>query len=214
MWLVHTTIRWTVLGAEHRDALVAGGGPFIAGFWHGRLLFSPFWAPRGRRTLAIISNNHDGALIAATVARFGVEAVRGSTSDPRKRFRNKGGHAAFSTALTALESGAVVGITPDGPRGPRMRAQPGIAALSIAAQVPVLPVAFSTRRGRLLRGWDRFLVPLPFDRGWLVFGPPINPPPRGSDALLEAHRATVEAALNDVTATADRLADREALCPA
>jgi lysophospholipid acyltransferase (LPLAT)-like uncharacterized protein len=145
------------------------------------------------------------------VARFGVEAIRGSTTDPRKRFRDKGGSVAFTAALAALHTGAVVAITPDGPRGPRMKAQPGVAALSIAAQVPVLPVAFSTRRGRMLRGWDRFLLPMPFDRGVLVYGPPIAPPPRGSsDAATEDHRLTIETAITDVTRQADRLAGRGA----
>lgn len=211
---VHATTRWTVIGAEHRDSLLADGVPFIAAFWHGRLFFSPFWVPRGRRTLAVISNNHDGELIAETVARFGVEAVRGSTADPRKRFRNKGGGAAFAAALDALGTGAVVGITPDGPRGPRMHALPGVAGLSMAAQVPVLPVAFSTRRGRVLRGWDRFLVPLPFDRGVLAFGPAIAPPPQGDDGAIEAHRVRIEAALNTVTAEADRRCGRDPVLPA
>lgn len=214
MRLVHATTRWTVVGAAHRAAVVETGGPFIAAFWHGRLFFSPFWVPRGRRTLAVISNNHDGALISDTVARFGVEAVRGSTADPRKRFRDKGGRLAFAAALAALEAGAVVGITPDGPRGPRMRAQPGVAALSVAAQAPVLPVAFATRRGRLLRGWDRFLVPLPFDRGVLVYGAPLVPPLRGDEAAVEAHRLAVEQALNAVTAEADQLAGRAPVAPA
>ena len=214
MRLAHATTRWTVVGAANRAAVVDTGGAFIAAFWHGRLFFSPFWVPRGRRTLAVISNNHDGALISDTVAHFGVEAVRGSTAHPGKRFRDKGGRLAFAAALSALESGAVVGITPDGPRGPRMHAQPGVAALSVAAQVPVLPVAFATCRGRLLRGWDRFLVPMPFDRGVLVYGSPLAPPPRGDEAAAEAHRQAIEAALNAVTAEADRLAGRTPVAPA
>lgn len=210
MRLVHASIRWTVVGEVNRRNLAAQEAPFIAAFWHGRLLFSPFWAPRGRRTVAVISNNHDGALIAETVAQFGVESVRGSTTDPRKPSRDKGGSAAFSAALGALQTGAVIAITPDGPRGPRAEAQPGVAALSIAARAPVLPVAFSTRRGRLLRGWDRFLVPMPFDKGVLVFGTPIPPPEGSDDAAAETHRLAIQSAIDQVTREADRLAGRGA----
>lgn len=197
------TTRWQIEGRDHVDALLADGRGFVAAFWHGRLLFTPFCVPQGRRTLAVISNSRDGDLISATVARFGVQAVRGSSNDPRKSDRDKGGREAFAAALAALQGGAVVGITPDGPRGPRMRAQPGVALLAAAAQVPVLPLAVSTARGRLLGSWDRFLLPRPFDRGVVVYGAPLPPPPRGDDAEIEAHRRAVEAQLNILTAEAD-----------
>ncbi len=208
------TTRWRVEGAEHLDALAARGGPLIACFWHGRLLFSPLWAIPGRRTFAMISNNRDGDLIAATVGRFGVETVRGSSADPRKRRKDKGGREAFVAGLRALSGGGVLAITPDGPRGPRMRAQSGVAGLSAAAEAPVLPIAVSTAHGRLLRSWDRFLLPLPFDRGVMLYGRPIASPGRTADeAAIEAHRLAVETALNALTARADAMAGREAIAP-
>lgn len=214
MRLVRASIRWTVLGGEHRDGVIATGGPVVAAFWHGRLFFSPFWAPPGRRTIAVISQNSDGALIAETVAQFGVESVRGSTFDPRKPDRDKGGREVFAKALAGLQDGAVVAITPDGPRGPRMRTQPGVAALSVAAQAPVLPVAWSSRRGVLTRGWDRFLIPRPFDSGVLIYGAPLMPPPPGDPAAVERHGEAIEAALNAITAEADRRMGRTPVTPA
>ena len=214
MRAVRLSIRWTVIGAEHRDGVLRAGGPVVAAFWHGRLFFSPFWAPAGRRTIAVISHNSDGALIAETVAQFGVESVRGSTFDPRKPDRDKGGREVFASALAGLQDGAVVAITPDGPRGPRMRAQPGVAALSVAAQAPVVPIAWSSRRAAMTRGWDRFLIPRPFDRGVLIYGAPLVPPQAGDPAAIECHRAAIEAALNAVTAEADRLAGRAPVHPA
>lgn len=208
------TTRWQIEGQDHVDALRADGRGFVAAFWHGRLLFTPFCVPQGQRTLAVISNSRDGDLIGAIVARFGVEAVRGSSNDPRKTDRDKGGREAFGAALAALQAGAVVGITPDGPRGPRMRAQPGVAVLSAAAQVPVLPLAVSTRRGRLLGSWDRFLMPRPFDRGVVLYDAPLPPPPRGDEAALEAHRLAIEARLNALTAEADRRMGRGTVEPA
>ncbi len=210
--LCWATTRWTVEGRGHAEALIAGGGPFIAAFWHGRLLFSPLWIPPGRRVFAMISNNHDGALIAALVARFGVRGVRGSSAHPGKRDRDKGGREAFAAAVAALEGGGVLGMTPDGPRGPRMRAQPGVAALSAATGAPVLPVAFATRGGRTARSWDRFLLARPFDRGVTLYGPPI-PPPAGDPASVEAHRLAIEAALNALTARADRMTGRPPIEP-
>lgn len=205
--------RWRVEGREHREAALARGGPVIAALWHGRLFFSPFLAPPGRRAFAMISQNKDGELISDIVAKFGIETVRGSTSDPRKQDKDKGGKQAFDDGAAALRAGGVLAITPDGPRGPSMRARRGGSALSFACGAPVLPVAFSTRRGKLLRSWDRFLLPLPFDRGVLIYGAALTPPASGGAAALEAHRRELEAALTETTRRADVGAGREPVAP-
>lgn len=213
IWLVLRTTRWQVEGREHLDALLARGGGIIPCLWHGRLFMSPTWAPPGRRTVAMISNNADGELIAGVVGWFGVDAVRGSTYDRAKR-RDKGGREAYAGAAEALGGhDAVVAITPDGPRGPRMRAQIGAAMLSIETRAPILPVAFATRRGVVLKSWDRFLLPFPFGRGALVFGPPLDPPAGGA-ASVEPFRAAIEAATTAVTDRADDLMGRPRIAPA
>jgi lysophospholipid acyltransferase (LPLAT)-like uncharacterized protein len=207
------TTRWTGGAAALGAAAAARPGGLIAAFWHGRLFFSPLWAPPGRRAFAMISENRDGALIAAVVARFGIEAVRGSTADPRKPAKDKGGRRAFAAGRRALLEGGVLAVTPDGPRGPRMRAQPGVALLSAVAGAPVLPVAFSTARGRVSPGWDRFLAPFPFGRGAMLWGAPIEPPADDDPVAVEAHRRAIEAALNALTERADRLAGRTPVAP-
>ncbi|TVQ56066.1 MAG: DUF374 domain-containing protein [Rhodobacteraceae bacterium] len=210
---VWRTTRWRRVGTAHRVAVLATGGPVIAAFWHGRLFFSPLWGAEGRRTFAMISNNRDGALIAATAERCGIEPIRGSSADPRKPGKRKGGADAYQAAAEALAGSHVVAVTPDGPRGPRMRAQPGVAVLSARFRAPVAPIVFSTRRGRLARSWDRFLIPLPFDSGVMLYGPPI-PPPEGDDAeAIEAHRLAIEAALNALTAEADAMVGRTPVDP-
>ncbi|MEL7349277.1 MAG: DUF374 domain-containing protein, partial [Pseudomonadota bacterium] len=121
--------RWTVEGDAAKNDLVARRIPFICAVWHGRLFVTPTLAPPGYRTIGMISNNRDGDLIAEIIAAWGVEAVRGSTFDHAKG-RDKGGTQAFVGARKVLTGACCVTITPDGPRGPRMRAQPGIAQLS------------------------------------------------------------------------------------
>ena len=161
--------------------------------------------------VAMISNNRDGAMIAAVAARFGAEAVRGSSFDRRKR-RAKGAAAAYRAALGVLSGArAVLGVTPDGPRGPRMRAQAGVAHLAIASGRAVMPVAISARPAWMARSWDRFLLPLPFARTVVVYGAPLAPP--SADAV-EGHRAAIETALNAVTAEADRICGRAPPVPA
>ena len=116
--LVNATTRWRVEGREHYDRLLAEGTGVIVVMWHGRLFMSPYWGDRNRRTVAMISNNQDGELITAIVGRFGIHAVRGSTYD-RGKARDKGGLRAYVGARRELRrERAIIGMSPDGPRGP------------------------------------------------------------------------------------------------
>ncbi|HSF95905.1 MAG TPA: DUF374 domain-containing protein, partial [Thermohalobaculum sp.] len=135
--LVYLTTRWTVEGYEAARPALEGPGGVVLVTWHGRLFVAPVLAPKTKRCLAMVSRSRDGELFAAILRRWGVGAVRGSTDDRVKR-RPKGGGAAFSQALDALSrTGALVGLTPDGPRGPRHKARPGTARLAAAAQVQI-----------------------------------------------------------------------------
>jgi lysophospholipid acyltransferase (LPLAT)-like uncharacterized protein len=215
--LVNRTTRWRIEGRQHYDGLLAEGTGVIVVMWHGRLFMSPYWGDRRRHTVAMISNNQDGELIAAIVGRFGIHAVRGSTYD-RAKARDKGGLRAYVGARRELKrEHAIIGMSPDGPRGPRMRAQPGAAQLAIETRCPVQPVAFSTRWGRVLASWDRFFLPFPFGPGVQIWGEPLHPPssgdPGGDAAATERFRERIEAALTEVTDRADALCGRAPVPP-
>ena len=210
---VSWTTRWDVQGLENRANVLASGGGVIAAFWHGRLFLSPLWVPKDRRGVAMISNNRDGELITAVVRRFGVHAVRGSTDDHAKK-RDKGGAEAFSDAHQELtRNKALIGITPDGPRGPRMRAQRGAALLAIKTRAPILPITFSTAKGKTTRGWDRFVIPFPFGRGVQVYGTPLWPPEADDDQAVDDFQQQIEAALTEITNRADQICGRPRVEP-
>jgi lysophospholipid acyltransferase (LPLAT)-like uncharacterized protein len=95
-----------------------------------------------------------------------------------------------------------------------MRAQPGVAALSAAAPAPVLPIGWATRRGPRLSSWDRFVLPLPFDRGVLIYGAPIEPPSNVRPDAVSAHLARIEATLIALSVRADREMGLTAIEPA
>ena len=211
--LVNLSTRWDRIGTENYSGLLKQGTGVIATAWHGRLFMAPLWVPRGRRAVAMISRNDDGELISALVARFRVVAIRGSTYD-RAKGRDKGGAEVFAEAIEELsQRHALMAITPDGPRGPRMQAQRGIAQLSIETRAPIQPIAFSVRRGKVMRSWDRFLLPWPFGRGVQIFGDPLWPPETDDEASAEAYRSRIEASLNALTAQADQLCGREPVSP-
>src|SRR5512145_449625 len=55
------------------------GTPVIYAMWHGRILLLP-WLYGALRARVLTSRSRDGELVARVVSRFGLEAVRGSSS--------------------------------------------------------------------------------------------------------------------------------------
>ncbi len=204
--LVHATGRWTVEGGEIPRRYWAEGRPFILCFWHGRLLMMPCCWDRRVPIHMLISSHRDGRIIARTVGHFGIRTVTGSTA--------KGGQAALRAILRLLKSGACVGFTPDGPRGPRMRASMGVISAARLSGAAIVPVTYSARGGRLLGSWDRFLVALPFARGVFVWGDPLEVPRDADPATMEALRRTLEDRLNALTRAADRRCRLPEVAPA
>jgi lysophospholipid acyltransferase (LPLAT)-like uncharacterized protein len=173
-WFIRA-LRATVRLRHHGDGAVraweAEGERFILAFWHRHLLLMPY-AYRGRRISVLISRSRDGELIARTVARFGIDAARGSSS--------RGGAAGLRDLLRKAESGYDLAFTPDGPRGPAGVVQPGVILAAAATGFPVQPVAIAASRARRLRSWDRFLVPLPLATVHVVYGEALAVPRKGS----------------------------------
>jgi lysophospholipid acyltransferase (LPLAT)-like uncharacterized protein len=199
--LVWKTGRWTLIGDDGPRALNRAGTPFIVAFWHGRLLMIPYaLGGEGSNVRVLISAHRDGRIISGAMDYFDIETISGSSS--------KGGAGAFRYAIRFLRNGGVLGITPDGPRGPRMRASDGVIAIARLTGTPILPLAYATSRRIVLGSWDRFILPLPFARGVFVWGAPIRV---ARDADRETARDAVEQALNAVTQQADAQAGAPAI---
>jgi lysophospholipid acyltransferase (LPLAT)-like uncharacterized protein len=143
----------------------------------------------------LISRHRDGRVIARALRHFGVGTIEGSTS--------RGGGRALRNLLRALKEGQYIGVTPDGPRGPRMRASAGVIQVARLADAPILPTSYAASRRRVLGSWDRFVLALPFTRGVIRVGDLIPPPQSGDDADIEASRLLLENSLNELTATLD-----------
>jgi len=202
---VHKTGTWQVEGGEIPGAFWRQKRPFILCFWHGRLLMMPYCWDRDVPIHMLISQHRDGQIIARTVAHFGIDTIAGSSS--------RGGGAALRSMVRAIRNGDCIGITPDGPQGPRMRASIGVAQVARLAGVPVIAAAFSCKPRRLTTSWDRFAFAFPFGRGAFVWGEPIIVDPNADDDALDAARRAIEAKLNDVTDRADRLCGLAPVAP-
>jgi lysophospholipid acyltransferase (LPLAT)-like uncharacterized protein len=203
--LVHRTSRWSTTGTEHPDALTAEKRPFIVAFWHGRMLMLPLMWARRAPLFMLMSGHRDGRIIAGAVAYFGIGSVAGSSTS--------GGTAALRAMLRHMRSGACVGITPDGPNGPAMRASDGIVAAARLAAAPIVPMTYATSRRRIMASWDSFHLALPFARGVYLWGEPITVPAELEETETERWRRLIEQRLNDLTAEADRRVGRDIVKP-
>ncbi|HSM14997.1 MAG TPA: lysophospholipid acyltransferase family protein [Thermoanaerobaculia bacterium] len=199
------TLRATVRLRYHDDAEVRSwerdGRRFLLAFWHRHLLLMRY-AYRGDRMTVLVSRSRDGELISRVMARLGVETSRGSSS--------RGGALGLRDLLRRAREGSDIAVTPDGPRGPLRKAQPGVVLAAAASGLPLVPVAIEASRARLLSSWDRMVVPLPGSRVEVVYGPPIRVP-RGADAEQWAPR--IEQALNETERRAGRIARGERVDP-
>jgi hypothetical protein len=208
--LCWATGRWRVVGSERPAEFWARGEAFILAFWHGRLLMMTCCWPRGREFRMLISQHGDGEIISGAIGRLGLGAVRGSSRRAGKG-RDKGGVGALRALVKLLKGGVSVGIAPDGPRGPRMRASEGVIAAARLSGAAVLPAACAGASQRLLGTWDRFQIPMPFSRGVIVWGEPLRV---GRDEDEEAARRRIEAAITRVSGEADRLVGQPPVEPA
>ncbi|CAH2600520.1 Lysophospholipid acyltransferase family protein [Rhodovastum atsumiense] len=197
------TTRWTLHGEAHLAAVLAGG-PAVDAFWHERLPLMPALWLRAQaqapalRGHVLVSRHHDGRFIGSIMRRFSVGAVHGSTA---RNGQDRGGAAGLRALLGVLAAGEHVVITPDGPRGPRRMAAPGVAQLAALSGAPVLPCAAQISRRITLGTWDHMVLPLPFGRGVLVCAAPITVARDGWEAALPA----IAAAMTEAAGEADRL---------
>ena len=121
-------------GFEQVDHLYQEGHNIILAFWHGQQLMIPL-GYRGPQPQILISQHRDGELIYRIVKRFGFGAIRGSTT--------RGGQKALRQLIRLGRQGVDLVITPDGPKGPRHRVQPGVVALAKFTGLPIIPLAFA-----------------------------------------------------------------------
>ena len=111
------------------------------------------------------------------------------------------------TIIKTLKGGESVGVTPDGPRGPRYKASMGIIQMARLANVPILPISYSSTRGIFMKSWDRFFLPLPFGRGIFIYGPLLDV--ANSPKSDEEMRQDLETRLRELTQRADQYCGQE-----
>ncbi len=188
------TIPVLFVNREVPERLTSQGKNFIYAFWHGRQ-FLLFHSHRNLGVIIPASESRDGEIQAGILRRFGFDVVRGSS-------KRKGDRALLGM-VDGLRKGKNVAVAVDGPRGPIYEAKHGITYLAGKLDKPVVPVIASARRYWILEKiWDKYLLPVPFTTGVVIYGEPITVSGISEDHL-EAKRKELETALNRLMARAD-----------
>ncbi|HIC43769.1 MAG TPA: DUF374 domain-containing protein [Sulfurimonas sp.] len=129
----------------------------IIGFWHGDLLMQPFsyfnWK-KSPKIAVMISDHFDGELLAKTMEYFGLETVRGSS--------RKGAARVLIQAIKKVKDGYDLGLTPDGPKGPRFSMSDGIIAIAQKSKSSIIVQTSVPSSFWQLGSWDKFMIPKPF----------------------------------------------------
>jgi len=125
--------------------------------WHGELLMLPYFYKHYRKTphaKVLISNHFDGELISRTIKYFGLGTLAGST--------NRNAARVLIQAIKTIKEGYDIGITPDGPKGPRHEVADGIIVMAQKTKAKIVLVEIKPTKFWQLNSWDKFIIPKPF----------------------------------------------------
>lgn len=200
-WLLQVsfwTLRPVYIGEPILRRLLDSHTPLIPVFWHGRLLYPLRLKQiyRLRRVTVLVSRSRDGEWISQIARRFSVLPTRGSS--------HRGGGQGLLEMVRRVQEGYIACVTPDGPRGPRYQVQPGVVTLAHKTGAAILPITYNAKWRKVMRSWDRFVLPMPFSRIVVIYGEPICVP---ADVTMEGRLAAqqeVEQRLQQITELADR----------
>ncbi len=154
-----TRIYW--FKSEEGKQLEQEGKGRIYAVWHNQQLFL-LYPYKGQKIAPLISQSSDGEYIARCLPKFGMLAVRGSSS--------RGGARALIHLMHAARDGYSPMLTPDGPRGPIYKVQSGILFLAKKTGFPIIPVGTALSHKIKVGSWDKMRVPLPFGKTALTYG--------------------------------------------
>ncbi len=196
LWLSSCRLKQDI----HADskAIMDKNGQVIAALWHSSLIYCLYHFRKFPAAI-MVSGSADGEWVARALRLWGQVPVRGS--------KLKGGLVAIREMTRIIKSQKInAGIVADGSKGPPCVAQKGAVVLARDTGLPIIPVGIGAKPAYYFNSWDRLMLPLPFSRVGVVYGPPIFVDSNARGTLLENARVQLEKELNKASVKAKRLA--------
>jgi len=162
--IMGSTWRFEVIAEDGVEPVIEGltAGAEIYCFWHQCVLPCSVYFRRSHATI-IVSRSFDGELVTRVLELFGYRTVRGSSSSHARE--------GLLGLKAVIESGRPAIFTADGPRGPIYRTKMGPVKLAQMTGAPIGAFHLEPERAWVLGSWDRFLIPKPFTKICVSWGP-------------------------------------------
>ena len=199
--LVFFTSNVNLKNRRNIDSVLNKKKSFIYSFWHDQLLMCPLTWDSKSEIKVLISKHRDGDIISKVISILGFGSIRGSTNQPKKN-KNKGSLKALRQIIKSLNNDISIGISPDGPKGPRHKVSDGIIQIARLSEKEIIPVGIGFKKKWILNTWDRFIIPKIFNEICFVWGKPIKISKLSRQSLKS--KKDLEKLMNNLTAEANK----------
>ena len=185
--IIYKTNRWDIRGSENFEIALNNKKSVIISTWHGQLL-TTFMHLAKKKYYGLAGLNRDGELISRVGNQLGWKILRGSSS--------RGGSRIFIEIVKILrQPSTLIGITPDGPRGPEKIPKAGVIKAAQKTGAIIIPVSSISTRNWKFVNWHTFFLEKPFGKIYLKYGKPIT---FKIDDDFELCKSSLIKAMNDV----------------
>ena len=161
---------------------------FILAFWHNQLMMISYSWKSPKKINILASSHSDGRFGAFVGKYFNLNNIPTSVD---------GSSLAIRTIYQKLKEKDYVGITPDGPRGPKEIVSEGIVKIARATNTPIIPCGFWSSKNFSLKSWDSFLVTLPFSTCCFVWQKPMYIPKKTKDIDIQQYQNLLKKMIDD-----------------
>ncbi len=192
--LCFQTSIWLTKNSEIVDKYIKKNKSFIVCFWHNRLLMAVFCWKWSQDLKMLVSSHSDGKIISNAISNFGIHTIKGSS--------RRNNVSSLKEILKQIDNNNIVGITPDGPKGPNEEVKLGLISLLKKKNVPVLPLSYSAKFKFNFKTWDKFIFVTPLNKFVAVWGNPIQ---FDKNKTLAENKIILEREIKRVTMLSDNL---------
>lgn len=197
--LIARTVRLKVYNREQIDELKRAGKSLIFVFWHQEIfLLVDYYRHYNHNPVTILASpSRDGDIAEAVLRRFQFGVVRGSS--------RRNGFGGLIGVIKAIKGGNDVALTIDGPTGPPGVAKPGALYIAQRTNSLLIPVGcWAKPNFKLSLSWDKMMIPMPFSRGVIVFGTPLQIS-KGSEQSIQKSYEELQKNIEETSAKAKEL---------
>ena len=161
--------------------------PFILAFWHSQLMMIGISWKKNKNVNILASGHSDGRFGAIVGKYFNLNNIQTSKKNKSIYLRS---------IFKLLNDNNYIGITPDGPRGPKEIVSEGIIKIAKTSKVPIIPIGFWSSKNFKLKSWDSFLITLPFSKCSFVWNKPLEIPYNIQENQIQHYQKLLQEKIN------------------